>query len=64
MSCCLSSTPFYFWEHLDIVRYIEFKIAFPQIRSRERKFKQRLARSFFLVEVIKFDNDPGLLYED
>ena len=38
MSCCLSSTPFYFWKHLDIVRHIEFNNAFPQIRSREQKF--------------------------
>ena len=52
MSCCLGSSPFYFWKHLDIVRHIEFKNAFPQIRSRERKFEQRL--------VIKYDNDPGL----
>ena len=44
VSCC---TPFYFWKHLDIVRHIEFKNAFPQIRSRERKFKQRLARGLF-----------------
>ena len=47
MSCCLGSTPFYFWKHLDIVRHIEFKNAFPQIRSRERKFEQRLARGLF-----------------
>ena len=47
MSCCLGSTPFYFWKHLDIVRHIEFKNAFPQIRSRERIFEQRLARGLF-----------------
>ena len=47
MSCCLGSTPFDFWKHLDIVRHIEFKNAFPQIRSRERKFEQRLARGLF-----------------
>ena len=40
-------TPFYFWKHLDIVRHIEFKNAFPQIRSRERKFEQRLVRGLF-----------------
>ena len=38
---------FYFWKHLDIVRHIEFKNAFPQIRSLERKFEQRLARGLF-----------------
>ena len=42
MSCCLGKTPFYFWKHLDIVRHVEFKNAFSQIRSRERKFEQRL----------------------
>ena len=47
MSCCLGNTPFYFWKHLDIARHIELKNAFPQIRSRERKFEQRLARGLF-----------------
>ena len=47
MSCCLGSTPFYFWKHLHIVRHIEFKNAFPKFRSRERKFEQPLARGLF-----------------
>ena len=47
MSCCLGSTPFYFWKHLHVVRHIEFKNAFPTIRSRERKFEQPLARGLF-----------------
>ena len=37
MSCCSGSSPIYFWKHLDIVRHIEFKNAFPQIRSREHE---------------------------
>ena len=47
MSRCLGSSPFCFWKHLDIIHHIEFKIAFPQIRSRERKFEQGLDRSLF-----------------
>ena len=47
MRCCLGSTLLYFCKHLDVVRHIEFKNAFPQIRSRERKFDQRLARGLF-----------------
>ena len=60
MSCCLGSTPFWFWKHLDIIRQIEFNNAFPQIRSRERKFEQRLARGLFWSRLSNLITIPDL----
>ena len=60
MRCCLGSTLLYFWKHLDIVRRIEFKNAFPQLRELKKKNWPAISSWFVLVEVIKFDNDPGL----
>ena len=60
-SCCLGSTPFYFWKHLHIVRQIEFKNAFPKSRSRERKFEQRLARGLFWSRVTNLITIPDWL---
>ena len=61
MSCCLGSSPFCFWKHLDIVRHIEFKNAFPQIRSRERKFEQGLDRGVFWSRLSNLITIPDCL---
>ena len=61
MSYCLGSSPFCFWKHLDIVRHIEFKNAFLQIRSLERKFEHRLARGLFWSRLSNLITIPDCL---
>ena len=50
-----------YWQHLDIVGHIEFKNAFPQIRSRERKFEQRLAPGLFWSRLSNLITIPDCL---